>query len=39
MQLAGVEDQNQAREILSTQANLTFRDANDRVMMDGADLS
>ena len=39
VQLAGVEDQNQAREILSTEANLTFRDANDRVMMDGADLA
>lgn len=38
VQLAGVKDQNKAREILSTQANLTFRDANDRVMMDGADL-
>lgn len=39
VQLAGVTDQNEAREILSTQANLTFRDANDRVMMDGADLA
>lgn len=39
VQLAGVEDQNQAREILSTEANLTFRDANDRIMMDGADLA
>lgn len=38
VQLAGVEDQNEAREILSTQANLTFRDANDKVMMDGTDL-
>ncbi|MCH6266734.1 protein translocase subunit SecDF [Neobacillus citreus] len=38
VQLAGVEDQNQAREILSTQANLSFRDANDRLMMDGTDL-
>ncbi|MEH7119012.1 protein translocase subunit SecDF [Neobacillus vireti] len=38
VQLAGVKDQNKAREILSTQANLTFRDANDRLMMDGADL-
>lgn len=38
VQLAGVEDQNQAREILSTQANLSFRDANDHVMMDGTDL-
>ena len=39
VQLAGVTDQNEAREILSTQANLTFRDANDTVMMDGADLA
>ena len=39
VQLAGVEDQNEAREILSTEANLTFRDANDRIMMDGADLA
>jgi SecD/SecF fusion protein len=39
VQLAGVEDQNEAREILSTEANLSFRDANDRLMMDGADLS
>lgn len=38
VQLAGVEDQNQAREILSTEANLTFRDVNDRVMLDGTDL-
>ncbi|WP_042459094.1 protein translocase subunit SecDF [Neobacillus dielmonensis] len=38
VQLAGVKDQNEAREILSTQANLTFRDANDKLMMDGADL-
>lgn len=39
VQLAGVSDQNKAREILSTQANLTFRDANDRLMMDGTDLA
>ncbi|WHY84846.1 protein translocase subunit SecDF [Neobacillus novalis] len=38
VQLAGVTDQNEAREILSTQANLSFRDANDRPMMDGTDL-
>jgi SecD/SecF fusion protein len=38
VQLAGVTDQNEAREILSTQANLSFRDANDRLMMDGTDL-
>jgi protein-export membrane protein SecD/preprotein translocase SecF subunit len=39
VQLAGVTDQNEARDILSTQANLTFRDANDRIMMDGTDLA
>lgn len=38
VQLAGVSDQNKAREILSTEANLSFRDANDRLMMDGTDL-
>jgi protein-export membrane protein SecD/preprotein translocase SecF subunit len=38
VQLAGVTDQNKAREILSTQANLSFRDVNDKKMMDGADL-
>jgi SecD/SecF fusion protein len=39
VQLAGVEDQNKAREILSTEANLTFRDFNDELMMDGTDLA
>lgn len=39
VQLAGVTDQNKAREILSTEANLTFRDANDRLMMGGTDLA
>jgi len=38
VQLAGVKDQNKAREILSTQAKLTFRDVNDNVLMDGTDL-
>ncbi|MBS4208988.1 protein translocase subunit SecDF [Bacillus sp. FJAT-50079] len=38
IQLAGVEDQNQAREMLGTQATLTFRDVNDQMMMDGTDL-
>lgn len=39
VQLAGVKDQNKAREILSTEANLTFRDVNDKKLMDGADLA
>ncbi|MGL4820359.1 MAG: protein translocase subunit SecDF [Bacilli bacterium] len=38
VQLAGVKDQQKAREILSTEANLTFRDVNDNVLMDGSDL-
>jgi len=38
VQLAGVEDQNQAREILSTTAHLTFRDANDKKLLDGTDI-
>ncbi|WP_339250722.1 protein translocase subunit SecDF [Sporosarcina sp. FSL W8-0480] len=38
VQLAGVEDQEEARELLSTQANLTFRDANDNLLLDGTDL-
>ncbi|AVP37232.1 protein translocase subunit SecDF [Staphylococcus felis] len=38
VQLAGVKDQNQAREILSSQANLTIRDANDKVLLTGKDL-
>lgn len=38
VQLAGVDDQEQARELLSTQARLEFRDTNDELMMDGSDL-
>ena len=38
VQLAGVEDQQTARELLSTEAQLTFRDVNDNLKMDGADL-
>ncbi|WP_040228907.1 protein translocase subunit SecDF [Bhargavaea cecembensis] len=38
VQLAGIEDQESAREMLSTQANLTFRDTNDRLLLDGDDL-
>jgi preprotein translocase SecF subunit len=36
VQLAGVTDQNEAREILSTQANLTFRDASQTFDENGA---
>lgn len=38
VQLAGVEDQNSAREILSSTANLTIRNVNDEVLLDGSDL-
>ncbi|MBM4762405.1 protein translocase subunit SecDF [Bacillus sp. B15-48] len=38
VQLAGVTDQAKARDILSTEANLTFRDANDNIKLDGTDL-
>lgn len=38
VQLAGVEDQESARELLSTQANLSFRDADDNLILDGNDL-
>lgn len=37
VQLA-VQDQNQARKILSSQANLTIRDADDKVLLTGKDL-
>jgi len=33
IQLAGVEDQNSARELLSKTATLTFRDVNDNLLM------
>ncbi|KOS67881.1 preprotein translocase subunit SecD [Lysinibacillus contaminans] len=38
VQLAGVEDQETARELLSTSANLTFRDVDDNLLLDGDDL-
>ncbi len=38
VQLAGVKDQNEARDILSTSANLTIRDANDKLLLSGKDL-
>lgn len=38
VQLAGIENQEQAREILSTTAELSFRDANDQKLLDGTDL-
>ena len=38
VQLAGIKDQAQARKMLSTQANLTIRDAEDHVLMSGSDI-
>lgn len=38
VQLAGVEDQQEARELLSTQAELTIRDIDDNVLLSGKDL-
>jgi len=38
VQLAGVDDQSSARELLSSTANLTFRDVNDNLLLDGTDL-
>ncbi|SOC38369.1 SecD/SecF fusion protein [Salinicoccus kekensis] len=38
VQLAGVEDQTEARELLSTQAELTIRDVEDNLLLSGADL-
>ncbi|MGM8212972.1 protein translocase subunit SecDF [Virgibacillus sp. W0430] len=38
VQLAGVENQTEAREILSTSARLSFRDVNDKEYLDGSDI-
>src|SRR5690625_1930926 len=38
VQLAGVEDQAEAREILSTSARLSFRDVDDVEYLDGSDV-
>ncbi|WP_010288101.1 protein translocase subunit SecDF [Kurthia massiliensis] len=38
VQLAGVKDQDQARDVLSNQANLTFRDVDDKELLNGNDL-
>ena len=34
VQLAGVKDQDQARRVLTATANMTFRDADDKLLMD-----
>ena len=38
VQIAGVEDQSEAREILATSARLSFRDVNDVEHLDGSDI-
>lgn len=38
VQLAGLDDQSSARELLSSTAELTFRDVNDVVLLKGTDL-
>ncbi|MHA6252144.1 protein translocase subunit SecDF [Oceanobacillus sp. CAU 1775] len=38
VQLAGVENQQQARDMLATSAQLSFRDVNDVEYMDGSDI-
>ncbi|WP_416149216.1 protein translocase subunit SecD [Salipaludibacillus sp. HK11] len=38
VQLAGVTDQQSARELLSTEARLSFRDIDDELKLDGSDL-
>lgn len=38
VQLAGIQDQSEARELLSTQARLSFRDVNDKEYLNGSDI-
>src|SRR5699024_3631891 len=38
VQLAGVEDQDEAREMLATTANLSLRDVSDNKLLDGSDI-
>lgn len=38
VQLAGVKDQQQARDMLQTSARLSFRDVNDKKLLDGSDV-
>ncbi len=38
VQLAGVENQGEARELLSTSARLTLRNVDDEVLLDGSDI-
>lgn len=38
VQLAGVENQTEAREMLATSARLSFRDVNDKELLNGSDI-
>ncbi|WP_099158628.1 protein translocase subunit SecDF [Virgibacillus ndiopensis] len=38
VQLAGIKDQEEARELLSTSARLSFRNVNDEELLDGSDV-
>ncbi|MFC4022668.1 protein translocase subunit SecDF [Oceanobacillus longus] len=38
VQLAGIENQSEARDLLSTSAQLSFRDVNDNELLDGNDV-
>ncbi|MFD2211013.1 protein translocase subunit SecDF [Virgibacillus halophilus] len=38
VQLAGIRDQQQARDLLATSARLSFRDVNDKKLLDGSDV-
>ncbi|TCT27098.1 protein translocase subunit secF /protein translocase subunit secD [Melghiribacillus thermohalophilus] len=38
VQLAGIQDQKEARDLLSTTATLSFRDVNDKLYLDGSDI-
>ncbi|MCM3396953.1 protein translocase subunit SecDF [Oceanobacillus profundus] len=38
VQLAGIENQSEARDMLSTSAQLSFRDVNDQELLDGTDV-
>lgn len=39
VQLAGVENQQEARDMLATSAQLSFRDVNDNELLDGSDVN
>lgn len=38
VQLAGIENEDEARELLATSAHLSFRDVNDKEYLDGSDI-